>query len=35
MFQILLIGIVFLLIYPLNKKKVDELQTLYKKDVEQ
>ncbi len=31
----LVIGIILLLFYPLNKKKVDEMQTLYKKDLEQ
>lgn len=31
----LVLGIILLLIYPLNKKKVDELQKLYKKDIEQ
>ncbi|MCG3226632.1 MAG: MFS transporter [Candidatus Heimdallarchaeota archaeon] len=30
----LVIGIVFLLIYPMNKKKVDEMQTLYKEGIE-
>ncbi|MFW9852192.1 MAG: MFS transporter, partial [Candidatus Thorarchaeota archaeon] len=29
----LVIGIILLLIYPLNKKKVDELQALYKKEI--
>jgi len=31
----LVIGIILLLIYPLNKKKVDELQTIYKKEKKQ